>query len=109
MGLDSEIVCIGQYKAELNDCMDYDYKDVPDGTLVSAILLHCSTSSLSSELANCLGVDINDVTTYPIIADKINKLSLKSINSIEWDDHLEVDKFIRLLNNGFICIFRPNY
>jgi hypothetical protein len=113
MGMDSEIVCIGAYKKELNKYMPYDndYDDVPEGTIVETTIMCCHTTDISKQLARCLGVEVGDPTTYPLIKDKISWLGLSMITGAEWEwsDCAGWQALEQLLNHGFLCIFRPNY
>jgi len=118
MGYDSNVICFGPYKKSLNRLMDYpeDYENAPENILVSISMLHCNTTGSSEALARCLGVDIRNPATYAIKVDKVNWTALYEMSLDEWwvydfgDDEFNEEEDLKiLLENGFICMFRPDY
>jgi len=111
MGLDADIICIGKFSKEIEDCLEYDcefYKDTAPGTTVITHVFHCNTSDQSKWLAKALGGEAWDFNTHHINKDKVNWVALYEMMYTEWDKELEVRKFARLLDAGFICIYQPN-
>lgn len=111
MGMDAEVIAIGPYRSYLSDCMDYpayDYKNVPDGSMVITSVFVCETSSASVELADAFGVDPWDFSQHHL--DPI-RFSAEYITSAQEEGSAirgSVDKFVRLRAAGYDFYFRSN-
>ena len=112
MPTNSNVICIGPYKDEIKDHLDYDgadYGSVPNGTPVISTLFYCNTTNQSRQLAEALGCDPMDHSTHPIIQAKVDWAALRELSEegTEWEeDHITA--LMALLMNGFVCIFQPN-
>lgn len=115
MGMESEVVCVGVFKQELNKYMFYegDYDNVPDGTIVETTILCCNTTTSSQSLAGCLGAALGNPITYPVIKSKVDWDGLADMAAYcNWTSDAgvsDVKALMDLLDAGFVCVFRPNY
>jgi hypothetical protein len=113
MGLDADVICIGQFSNGIAECLNYDpedYDDVQEGRIVTATFFRCVSTSQSKKLAAALGVDPWDFNTHAILKDKVDWEALKEISL--WTDEGEDEvmrrfKFL-LEEKNFICVYRPN-
>ena len=115
MGMDADIICVGPFSRKVLDCLNYDkenYENVEEGTPVSATICGCNTTDQSRELGRCVGVeDPYDFSTHHITEDKVNWTAL-SLMQFEVDYAEKCSQWRRLeilIQNGFTCIYQPNY
>lgn len=112
MPTNANVICIGPYKDEIKDHLDYkaaDYEGVPTGTPVISTLFHCNTSGQSNRLAEVLGCDPMNHNTHPIISANVNWADLHDLSEsgIEWDES-SIGALTALLLYGFVCIYQPD-
>jgi len=112
MGLDANVLCIGRFNEEIVDCLSYDpefYEGTAHGVIVATHLLNCNTSDQSRQLAAALGTEPWDFDTHCISRGNINWDELRELSECcaEWDE-TDIERFKRLLNMMFICIYQPN-
>jgi len=113
MGMDADVVCVGMFSKDVINCLDYPedhYKDTRDVTIITSTFFHCNTSEQSRSLAVALGARCYDFNTHAVKKDKVNWAALEELaeENGEWEEDV-VEKFKTLLNNSFICVYRPNY
>jgi len=111
MGMDANVICIGPFGQNVADCLDYpkdNYEEMEEGMPVTVETLNCSSSSTSAELADALGLDPYDFRTHVVNKDNVDWEKMFDIVNMEWDEDV-LKKFRTLIENNFICIYRPNY
>jgi len=113
MGLDADVICVGIFSKDIAAHLDYEdgaYEDVEEGRVVVTDFFHCNTSSQSRELADALGVDVDDFNTHAIPKDRDvdwDALALLCEGDGEWDYGIWGFKLL-LTERDFICVYRPN-
>ena len=113
MGMEANILCIGQFKKTIAKYLDYEeteYEDTNKGVAVISMFFHCNSSQQSLELAEAVGVEPFNFNTHQIERDKVRWCMLQELcdKNPEWANyHIEALK--ALLDAGFICIYQPNY
>jgi hypothetical protein len=106
MGLDAEVIAIGQFSRSIISAMEYApdlYASVPEGAKVIVHVFLACTSSASRELANAFGVDAMELGKHhldPSAAD-IGKLT-------ELFGERDVTQFKILRESSFDFYYAPN-
>ena len=110
MGLNANIICIGPFSSGVLDCLNYDKEDydgVEEGKLVSVTLFNCNTTDQSHELARCfMDLDPHDFNTHHITENRVRWCML---SMMEFENPSQWERFEKLLDAGFTCIYQPNY
>lgn len=107
------ILCVGPFKKELVDLLDYPedfYDHTEEGAVVTATLFMCNTTDQSHNLAYAFGFDTWNFNKHHIkSADQADIASLIELEerSGEWD-MTELGKLETLLKNGFYALYMPN-
>jgi hypothetical protein len=112
MGLDSNVLCIGMFSEEIVDCLNYGpefYEGITPGTIITATLLDCNTTDQSRQLAEALNTAPWDFERHCINKENVKWEDLRELSECcaEWDE-TDVEKFRRLLDAEFFCIYQPN-
>lgn len=112
MGMDANVIGAGPFSQDVVDILDYPaeyYKDTKEGTIVLVSIFLANTTDQSYELARALGVEAWDFNTHKIDPAKIDRDALVEFacGSVELSVS-HVDAFFKLIEKGFIFIYRPN-
>lgn len=113
MGMDASIFCIGPYKEEMVDILDYSrehHLDTKEGAIVTSTLFTCNTDDQSRLLANAFGFDAWDFNKHHI--KSIDQMDITAIYELEercaeWNTS-DINILEILLRNGFFALFMPN-
>lgn len=111
MGMDADLICVIGFRNDLDDCLDYpgEYGNVPEGYPIVVTFFPCESSSHSHELARAIGADPSNFGTHFVQMDNVDLNSLHELAEVAsaWDEE-DVDKFVRVMEKGGLCFFRPN-
>ncbi len=108
MGMNAELLAIGEFQENIADSLDYDksyYKNLLYGDKVITTVFKCNTSEQSRALAEILGFDAWDFREHFVKSYLIMKIGAQELH--EWFDKEEIEKFVRLIVHGFTFIYRP--
>ena len=112
MGMDADIIGAGPFSQDIIDILDYPaeyYKDTKEGKIVLVTTFRVNTADQSYELARALGVKAWDFNTHKIDPAKIDKDDLVEFACGAAGYCLShVGAFFRLIDKGFIFMYRPN-
>ena len=113
MGLDACIMCIGPFKKELIEYLDYPedyYLGTEKGAVVTTTLFTCNTSDQSRQLANAFGFEAWDFNNHHI--KSVEQADFEALYELEercaeWDMS-DFETLRILLENGFFALYMPN-
>jgi len=112
MGMCAELIAVGAYTKNIIDVLDYPidrYKSLNNGSIITVRLFGIiEGSSLSRKFAELLGIsDAWDFNQHKIINEKINIEGLRKFVETYEEYADDLDKLIKLKDNGFEFHFRP--
>lgn len=108
MGMDAELLAVGNFSKSIVDCLEYPanfYDDTPDGSLIITHVCNSVTSRGSELLAESLGISPRQFERHVYIAGVHADLA-KLREAIEDIDG--VRKFVLLREAGFMFHYLPN-
>lgn len=106
MGLDAQVIAIGQFSPDIVWALEYDdscYANVPIGATVITNVFVGGTSDESRKLANAFGVDAMDLGKHVLNPDLANIDELEELCGKK-----EVMEYKCLAQNGFSFFYLPN-
>ena len=108
MGMDAELMAIGQFKPHLACHLDYPaehYENVALNATVITTVFHAYTNDSSRELAKALGItDVFDFNQHRI--RDLSKVDIGALREMHFEYDSCVDDFIVLREASFIFIFK---
>jgi len=118
MAMNAELIGIGPYSSDLNDCMEYGptgYENVEPGALVLITFFRCNSTDQSIKLADIFKIEAWDFNTFHIKTvpvstyDKLQSLIIEIDGYYTEQEALKyVDDFVKCFRAGFTFLYHPN-
>ena len=109
MGMDAELLAIGEYHPDVANVLDYlsqFYADTPTGSEIIVLVATCPTTQSSEGLARALGIDPWQFQEHCRLSGENADLELFQ-DSVESGEQ-SLFCFLKLRAYGFKFYYRPN-